>query len=96
MHVGLRMRRQVEIYDPRANAWRSAAAMAAPRAYGAAAGVDGAVYALGGMRSQVRACSPSQSCRAPLYCLRALSLPAQALTRPLRTVCAPDHACTAA
>lgn len=49
------MRRQVEIYDPRANAWRKARAMAAPRAYGAAAAVDGRVYALGGMRSHVRA-----------------------------------------
>jgi N-acetylneuraminic acid mutarotase len=50
--------RQVEIYDPRANAWRKARAMGGPRAYGAATAVDGHVYALGGMRSHVRAHAP--------------------------------------
>lgn len=43
--------RQVEIYDPRANAWREARPMAAPRAYAAAATVDGSVNALGGIQS---------------------------------------------
>lgn len=45
----------VEVYDARANAWRAASPMAAPRAYGAAATVDGAVFTLGGMQSQVPA-----------------------------------------
>ncbi len=43
----------VEIYDARANAWRSAKPMGSPRAYGAAATVDGSVFTLGGMQSQV-------------------------------------------
>lgn len=43
----------VEIFDVRSGTWRGAAAMAAPRAYGAAATVDGSVFTLGGMQSQV-------------------------------------------
>lgn len=35
--------------------WRPVAPMAAGRAYGAAAALDGVVYALGGMRGPVRA-----------------------------------------
>ncbi len=48
----------VEIFDVRSGGWRTAAPMAAPRAYGAAATVDGSVFTLGGMQSQVPAAFP--------------------------------------
>lgn len=44
---------QVEVYEPRADAWRPARPMAAPRAYGAVASVDGTVYAMGGIMTGV-------------------------------------------
>jgi hypothetical protein len=39
----------VEAYEPRADAWRALAPLPAPRAYGAAAAADGAVWLLGGL-----------------------------------------------
>ena len=43
-----------EAFDARANRWRSLAAMAEPRAYGAVECVDGRLYAMGGMCGAVR------------------------------------------
>ena len=44
----------VEAYDTRAGKWRMLAPMSAPRAYAAAANVDGKLYAMGGMIGVVR------------------------------------------
>ena len=43
----------MEVYDARKDAWRMIAPMEESRAYGAAVTVDGRVYALGGMQSDV-------------------------------------------
>jgi hypothetical protein len=45
----------VEVYEARKDAWRPGAALAAPRAYGAAASADGAVCVLGGLNGREHA-----------------------------------------
>jgi kelch-like protein 20 len=45
----------VEVYEARMDAWRPAAALGAPRAYGAAAAADGAVCVLGGLNGREHA-----------------------------------------
>ena len=47
--------RSVEIFDARTGCWRMVGAMAARRAYGAAAVVEGVVYVMGGLQGTVRA-----------------------------------------
>lgn len=43
----------VEIYDPRLNAWRMGDPMSSPRGYAAAVNLDGSVYLIGGLQSNV-------------------------------------------
>ena len=47
------MQASVEVYDVRTDSWRDVAPMEESRAYGAAVTVDGNVYAVGGMQSEV-------------------------------------------
>ena len=47
--------RSVEVFDARTGSWRMVGAMAARRAYGAAAVVEGVVYVMGGLQGTVRA-----------------------------------------
>lgn len=44
----------VEIYDPRLNAWRMGDPMSSPRGYAAAVNLDGSVYLIGGLQSNVQ------------------------------------------
>jgi N-acetylneuraminic acid mutarotase len=43
-----------EIYDPRLNAWRMGDPMTSPRGYAAAVNLDGSVYLIGGLQSNVQ------------------------------------------
>ena len=43
-----------EIYDPRLNAWRMGDPMSSPRGYAAAVNLDGSVYLIGGLQSNVQ------------------------------------------
>jgi len=44
----------VEIYDPRLNAWRKGDPMSSPRGYAAAVNLDGSIYLIGGLQSNVQ------------------------------------------
>jgi hypothetical protein len=51
---GDKMVSSVEIFDPRLNAWRMGDPMSSPRGYAAAVTLDGSVYLIGGLKSNVQ------------------------------------------
>lgn len=53
-YSGEKMVSSVEIFDPRLNAWRMGDPMSAPRGYGAAVTLEGSMYLIGGLKSNVQ------------------------------------------
>jgi N-acetylneuraminic acid mutarotase len=51
---GDKMVSSVEIFDPRLNAWRMGDPMSSPRGYAATVTLDGSVYLIGGLKSNVQ------------------------------------------